>query len=85
MVGFHIKFKAQRGQREALIGHLLHAANALREFDGCYGFGRPTPNFKSFQGAILLHVNHSGGTSRYPSQVVLALPTARCTVTIHAR
>lgn len=82
MVGFYIKFKAQPGQREALIGHLLHATNALREFDGCFRFGRSTSNFKSFQDAILLRVRHSGETSRYPSCAGLSLSTERCIVTI---
>ena len=36
MFGVYMKFKAQPGQREALITHLLNAANALREFEGCY-------------------------------------------------
>lgn len=36
MYGLFGKMRAHPGQREALIGHLLHAANLLRELEGCY-------------------------------------------------
>ncbi|MDZ4763439.1 MAG: putative quinol monooxygenase [Chloroflexota bacterium] len=36
MYGLFGKMLAQPGQRDALIGHLLHAATLLREVDGCY-------------------------------------------------
>lgn len=36
MYGLFGKMRAHPGQREALIGHLLHAATLLRDLDGCY-------------------------------------------------
>ena len=36
MFGVYMKFTAQPGQREALMAHLLNAANSLRAFEGCY-------------------------------------------------
>lgn len=36
MYGLFGKMRAHPGQRETLIGHLLHAANLLRDLDGCY-------------------------------------------------
>jgi quinol monooxygenase YgiN len=36
MYGLFGKMRSQMGQRDALIGHLLHAADLLRELDGCY-------------------------------------------------
>lgn len=35
MFGLQGKMYSQPGQRDALIGHLLEAANALREVEGC--------------------------------------------------
>ncbi|MCE7946557.1 MAG: antibiotic biosynthesis monooxygenase [Chloroflexi bacterium CFX4] len=36
MFGLFGKLKAQDGQRDALIQHLLHAADALRQMESCY-------------------------------------------------
>ncbi len=38
MYGLFGKMKAHPGQRDALIGHLLHAADLLRDLDGCYQY-----------------------------------------------
>lgn len=34
--GLYGKFRAQPGQRDALLDHLLRGAEALRDFEGCY-------------------------------------------------
>jgi len=36
MYGLFGKMRAQAGQRETLIGHLLHAADLLRDLEGCF-------------------------------------------------
>jgi len=36
MYGLFGKMRAQTGQRETLIGHLLHAADLLRDLEGCF-------------------------------------------------
>jgi quinol monooxygenase YgiN len=36
MYGLIGSFKAQPDQRDALLQHLLNAANTLRDFEGCY-------------------------------------------------
>ncbi len=38
MYGLFGNMQAQPGQREALLGHLLHAAALLRDLDGCYHY-----------------------------------------------
>jgi quinol monooxygenase YgiN len=36
MYGLHGNMRAQPGQRDALVGHLLRAAELLRDFETCY-------------------------------------------------
>jgi quinol monooxygenase YgiN len=36
MYGLFGKMRAVSGQRDVLIGHLLHAAELLRDLEGCY-------------------------------------------------
>jgi quinol monooxygenase YgiN len=38
MYGRFGKIRTQPGQRDAMIAHLLHAADLLRDLDGCYQY-----------------------------------------------